>query len=143
MNTKEAIEFLKSQIYSAEDLKNIYHLDSDMTSKEKRGYLESLTHNKEFKEVIELLKRGERNEKHKQMWVELEVYIEGKSEALTNKMNTLEQKYFPKIKKTIIIEIEANNENVIKWAEHQIKDLENNVWNHLLKVNILKKGGNQ
>ena len=105
MNTKEAIKLLKSQMYSIEDLKNIYRLDSDMTSKEKKDFLESVTQNKEFKEVIDLLKRGEKFEK---MWEEFSEYLNKEQDSLlkTNgtmivikvykKWNELGQKYFPK-----------------------------------------------
>ena len=97
MNTKKAIEFVKNQKYSIEALKNIYRLDNNMTSAEEKSYLESLTRNKEFGEIITLLKRGE---KHKDMWEELYVVfgnnIIDDIASLTDVMEQLEQKYFPK-----------------------------------------------
>ncbi len=69
MNTKEAIEFC--EIHRWKNPRSALILEG-------------------FKNVEILLQRGEKFEK---MWGEFEVYIEGTSEALTNKMNKLWQKY--------------------------------------------------
>jgi hypothetical protein len=75
METKEAIEFLKNNIKCVTLPKT-----TDKT-------------NKIINRIITLLERGE---KFEEMWREFEIYIEGKSEALTNKIYMLWQKYFPK-----------------------------------------------
>lgn len=88
MNTKKAIEFIKKHN------KPIYFYTWER---------------KEFKEIIKLLQRGEKYEEMCDelidvgkntwaMWEEFRAYIKGKSDALTNKMYLLEQKYFPKEK---------------------------------------------
>jgi len=60
MNTKEAIEFCKSQKCSIKEIKENYYIrDGD------KGYMRTFTSNKEFGEIIDLLKRGE---KYEQMW---------------------------------------------------------------------------
>lgn len=72
MDTKEAIEWLK-------DAEEIAELNKWRIDK-----------------VIELLQRGE---KFEQMWEEFQYYVLGIAKALPNKINELEQKYFPKPKK--------------------------------------------
>lgn len=66
-------------------------------------------YDKYFNQIINLLKCGEKYEEMCDelidvgkntwaMWEEFRAYIEGKSDALTNKMCLLEQKYFSKEK---------------------------------------------
>ena len=72
------------------------------------------------KGIVDLLKKGEENEKYKKMWEEFE-NIRGLWTAILptsrnqvniqNEMNDIKQKYFPEpVKKTITIKIEAKNE---------------------------------
>ena len=79
----------------------------------------------EKKGIVELLEKGEENEKYKKMWEEFE-NIRGLWTAILptlgsrsqvniqDEMENIKQKYFPKtFKKTVTIEIEAKNENQI------------------------------
>jgi len=91
---------------------------------------EAIEIGKDILKVIESVSRGEKYEAIEKGIKQYCLILENQN--VLKEIIRLEQKYFPKpVKKTITIEIEADNENVIKWAEHQIKDLENNVWNHV------------
>ena len=78
MNTKEAIEWIKTKAFCL-----------DTMGDEKK--LRDFECNQDG--IISLLKRGE---KYEQMWEEFQYYISGISKVLPNKMCSLEQKYFPK-----------------------------------------------
>lgn len=102
MDTKECIKFLEKRISYG-----CYFFPVDMN---------------DLLEVVRLLKfKG----KYKQMWEELKEswYIKDQSLLPPHKRNTisdiidyLEKKYFPKIKKTITIEIEAENKKDLDCA---------------------------
>ena len=49
----------------------------------------------EIDEIINLLRQGK---KYEEIWEEFRYYISGISKVLSNKIDELEQKYFPKIK---------------------------------------------
>ncbi len=78
MNTKEAIKILRR-------IENTY-----LKENVGRPCIDEVM---SFRHIIKLLQQGERFEA---MWGELEVYVEGVSPALSNKMNILWQKYIIK-----------------------------------------------
>ena len=96
-------------------------------------------------EAIEFLEKAKihEGEKYKAMWEELKdkygFWIFGivASSNLKEIMKNIEQKYFPKLKRTITIEVEAKDNKILNGFEKFLKEIDKQYGEHGdIKVNI-------
>ncbi len=140
MNTKEAIEWLKTKVVLTrenweQDIKGIDELTA---------LLQSLSTAKEEGEKYKAMWEGLKQENGTEFTYFDNDLIRPKTRNLEEIMDILEQKYFPQpvVKKKWTIELEAKNENVIKWFKNAVEDLQyKNIQDSHIKVNI-KEGTN-